>query len=316
MDSSISKRKFSQKTNLRPNDEIFIKKKNRQEVMEKYPNKFIQLDDSRNFRPEHAVQSAWNLSAFVPYGLLFKLIGLQAVSFSRLWSQQMDWDSFSSAKHGFKCDDLFMSFKSVFQDVRNAFDYVHMRGDLKKITVDKLSDYVAKDNRLPQLFYHLKESGAKTFLLTNSEWWYTDEIMTYLFTLPGQPYKPWRSFFDYIVVDSRKPLFFGEGTVLRQVDIDTGKLMIGRHMGELKEGAVYSGGSCEVLSEMIGAKGRDVLYFGDHIYGDVLKSKKLRGWKTFLVVPELSRELRVWCQGQTEFEELTSLDMKLGEIYK
>ena len=28
---------------------------------------------------------------------------------------------------------------------------------------------------------------------------------------------------------------------------------------------------------MIGAKGKDVLYAGDHIFGDVLKSKKLRG---------------------------------------
>ena len=28
----------------------------------------------------------------------------------------------------------------------------------------------------------------------------------------------------------------------RQVDIKTGKLMIGRHMGELREGVVYSGG--------------------------------------------------------------------------
>ena len=36
-------------------------------------------------------------------------------------------------------------------------------------------------------------------------------------------------------------------------------------------------GSCEVLSKMIGAKGKDVLYAGDHIFGDVLKSKKLRG---------------------------------------
>lgn len=28
----------------------------------------------------------------------------------------------------------------------------------------------------------------------------------------------WRSFFDLVVVDTRKPLFFAEGTVLRQVD--------------------------------------------------------------------------------------------------
>lgn len=32
------------------------------------------------------------------------------------------------------------------------------------------------------------------------------------------PQRPWRSYFDLIVVDTRKPLFFAEGTVLRQVN--------------------------------------------------------------------------------------------------
>ena len=52
---------------------------------------------------------------------------------------------------------------------------------------------------------------------------------------------------------------------------------LGHHTGSIKEDAVYSGGSCDVLSRLIGARGRDVLYVGDHIFGDVLKSKKLRG---------------------------------------
>ena len=29
----------------------------------------------------------------------------------------------------------------------------------------------------------------------------------------------WRTFFDYIVVDAKKPLFFEEGTSLKEVDI-------------------------------------------------------------------------------------------------
>lgn len=58
-----------------------------------------------------------------------------------------------------------------------------------------------------------QDSGAKTFLLTNSEWWYTNELMTYLFDVPNAG--PWKSYFHYVVVDARKPLFFGEGTVLR-----------------------------------------------------------------------------------------------------
>lgn len=35
---------------------------------------------------------------------------------------------------------------------------------------------------------------------------------------PGTPHRPWQSYFDLILVDARKPLFFAEGTVLRQVD--------------------------------------------------------------------------------------------------
>jgi 5'-nucleotidase len=37
--------------------------------------------------------------------------------------------------------------------------------------------------------------------------------MTYLFNVPGAG--PWKEYFNYVVVDARKPLFFGEGTVLR-----------------------------------------------------------------------------------------------------
>ena len=144
------------------------------------------------------------------------------------------------ANEGFKIGDLFMSFKSVFQDIRSAVDYVHMKGDLKKDTCKDLSKYVVKDERLPELMQRIQNSGAKTFLLTNSEWWYTDKVMTYLFDFPG--FGPWRKYFDYVGVDARKPKFFGEGTVLRQVDVNTGKLKIGRHTGDLIEDCVYSGG--------------------------------------------------------------------------
>lgn len=31
-------------------------------------------------------------------------------------------------------------------------------------------------------------------------------------------YRDWRLFFDYIVVDAKKPLFFAEGTSLKEID--------------------------------------------------------------------------------------------------
>lgn len=47
-------------------------------------------------------------------------------------------------------------------------------------------------------------------------------------------------------------------------------------------------------------KGKEILYVGDHIFGDILKSKKRQGWKTFLVVPELIKELQVWEEKKCE----------------
>lgn len=263
------------------------------EIAEKYPNKFINLDHSRIYvlNTLFHLPETYLLACLVDY-----------------FTNSPDYES---APQGFECDALAMTFKSVFQDVRNAVDYVHRQGDIKKITIERKSEFITQDERLPMLFQHLKDSGAKTFLLTNSEWWYTDALMSYMFDLPGA--KPWREYFDHVVVDAKKPKFFGEGTVLRQVDVSTGKIMIGRHMGALKDEAVYSGGSCDVLSKMIGAKGKDVLYAGDHIYGDVLKSKKLRGWRTFLVVPELDNELN---DKHKLLNKLAGLDCQLEEIYR
>ncbi|XP_071747848.1 cytosolic purine 5'-nucleotidase isoform X2 [Lepeophtheirus salmonis] len=266
-----------------------------QEIREKYPNGWIQLDDSRIY----VVNTLFNLP--------------ETHFLACIVDYFTNSPEYIASEHGFKYGEVFMSFKSIFQDVRSSVDYVHCRGNIKKRTIEKVDKYVNKDPRLPMLLQRIRESGAKTFLLTNSEWWYTDALMNYLFDFPDV--EPWRSYFNFVVVDGRKPLFFGEGTSLRRVQVETGKLVLGHHTGDLKEGAVYSGGSCDVMSKLIGAKGKDVLYVGDHIFGDVLKSKKLRGWRTFLIVPELDHELHVWTDKRQLFDKLASLDAQLADLY-
>jgi len=271
-----------------------------EEISVKYPNKFIQLDDNRIY----------------VYNTLFNLP--ETYLLACLVDFFQNHKDYKEVRDGFKFNELHMSYKSLFQDVRGSVDYVHMEGDLKKKTCENLSMYIKKDSRLPQVLYNLKKSGAKTFLLTNSDWNYSNKVMEYLLDFPDAPYagKPWQSYFDFTFVDARKPLFFGEGTVLRQVNKNTGQLSIGTHTGNLEDSAVYSGGNSEVLSKLIGAKGRDVLYVGDHIFGDVLKSKKLRGWRTFLIVPELNDELNVWTSKQNLFSSLQKYDQELSELYR
>lgn len=59
-----------------------------------------------------------------------------------------------------------------------------IQGDLKERTIQNLSDYVNKDPRLPMFLARIRQSGAKVFLLTNSDYWFTNMIMTYLFDYP------------------------------------------------------------------------------------------------------------------------------------
>uniref|UniRef100_A0A4W3GKG9 Cytosolic purine 5'-nucleotidase n=1 Tax=Callorhinchus milii TaxID=7868 RepID=A0A4W3GKG9_CALMI len=273
------------------------------EIRERYPNKFIQRDDTERF---YILNTLFNL----PETYLFACL----VDFFTNCSR------YTSCETGCKEGDLFMSFKSMFQDVRDAVDWVHYKGSLKKKTLENLEMYVVKEPKLPLLLSRMTEFG-KVFLVTNSDFTYTNKIMTYMFDFthgpkPGTPHRQWHSYFDLVVVDARKPLFFSEGTVLRQVDTKTGQLKIGTHTGPLQHGIVYSGGSSDIMGDLLGAKGKDILYIGDHIFGDILKSKKRQGWRTFLVIPELAQELHVWTDKSKLFEELQSLDIFLAELYK
>lgn len=45
-----------------------------------------------------------------------------------------------SEKTGVRAGDLFMSYKSIFQDVRAAMDHVHLYGDLQNATVAVSAD--------------------------------------------------------------------------------------------------------------------------------------------------------------------------------
>ncbi len=67
---------------------------------------------------------------------------------------------------------------------------------------------------------------------------------------------------------------------------------VGLLLAALQGSRVFQGGTYTDLHGMLGVRsGADVLYVGDHIYGDIVKSKKSLGWRTMLVIPELESEL-------------------------
>ncbi|XP_078358922.1 cytosolic purine 5'-nucleotidase-like isoform X2 [Oculina patagonica] len=272
------------------------------EVRKLYPNKFVQMDSSRYF----ILNTLFNLPET---HLLACLINY--------FDNSPDFKRTNSGV--ISLDELLLTYKSIHQDVRAAVDWVHLKGTLKQITVDNLDTYVIKEPKLAKMLSRMRKNGRKTFILTNSGYSYTEKIMSFLLDEKdesGKITKKWTSYFDYVGVDARKPIFFGEGTALRRVDTETGTLSIGRYSGHLKKGQIFSGGSSDVFCNLIGAEGKDILYIGDHIFGDILKSKKKQGWRTYLVIPELTQELEVWQSRQDVFEKLRDLDVALADTYK
>nr|XP_057914617.1 5'-nucleotidase, cytosolic II, like 1 isoform X3 [Doryrhamphus excisus] len=174
-----------------------------EEIHSYYPNRFIQRDDTDRF---YNLNTLFNLSETYLYSCLVDFFN--------------ECTRYRNVLKGYRHGDLFMSYRSMFQDVRDAMDFIHDTGVLKEQTIKNLDKYVIKDPDIIVLLTRIKKV-AKVFLATNSDYTYTEAIMKYLLesgTKSGGTKKPWRSFFDLIVVDTRKPLFFGEGTVLRQVD--------------------------------------------------------------------------------------------------
>jgi hypothetical protein len=173
---------------------------------------------------------------------------------------------------------------------------VHRDGTLKRVVLADLPRFLVRDPELGPALHKLRSGGKRLFLLTNSMADYTDAVMRHVLDGVMPEYASWRSYFDAIFTGAGKPGFFGERRPLLLLRPD------GTPSGEatsLERGRLYQGGDLGRLEELLGTGGDRVLYVGDHIYGDILRSRKSSLWRTALVVEELERELG-WLDGHRE----------------
>jgi len=84
----------------------------------------------------------------------------------------------------------------------------------------------------------------------------------------------------------------------------------------LEMGKTFQGGNWNHLQAMLDAQaGEEILYVGDHLYADVLRSKRALGWRSCFIMPELPEEMRIF-RRQLELRksivELRKLREELG----
>lgn len=190
----------------------------------------------------------------------------------------------------------------IFDDTRACIDAVHANGSLKSKVKEDVAYFVDRDPWLAETLRTFRISGKQLFLLTNSYFPFSNAVMTHLLG------EEWQTYFDWLVVGSQKPGFFdGEKPFFR---IDSLGEAILEPVTSLKMGEIYQGGNLVDFEAALNLEGDEILYVGDHIYGDILRSKRKASWRTALVVEELEHELACSEKGRDLYIQVLALERR------
>ena len=182
-----------------------------------------------------------------------------------------------------------MGYGDLYRRVKTSLDTEHTSGELKAAIMAAPEEFVERDPDIALALLDQKHAGKKLMLITNSEWPYTRFMMSYAF----DPYVPkgttWRDLFDLVIVSANKPDFFSSGMpAFRVVDEDGLLRPAGNALGG---GKLYFGCNAALVERALGLSGEEILYVGDHPFGDVHVSKSVLRWRTALILRELEDEV-------------------------
>ena len=199
-----------------------------------------------------------------------------------------------------------LGYRDLHRILRMALDEAHNLSELKPRIMADPDRFVELDPDLPLTLLDQKMAGKRLLLITNSDWAYTRSMMSYAFdrSLPGP--MNWRELFDLIIVEARKPGFFS-GRQASYLMADEEQGLLRPHRGALETGCVYVGGDAQLVESSLGLSGAEILYLGDHLFGDVHVSKEMLRWRTGLILREIEPEVLA-------MEKARSIDAQLREL--
>lgn len=219
-----------------------------------------------------------------------------------MYTTLVDWYDATKPAHQ-------VSYEQLFIDIRTAIDEAHRDDTLKSVIKADLAAYIVKDPLLAETLHKFRSSGKKLFLLTNSLFDYTDVVMRYLLDGERKAYPSWRNYFDIVIVGGAKPAFFNERRPFLQIDPQTNLPLPVEVKGLLRD-RIYQGGNVIDFQETTRIRGDNVLYIGDHIYGDILRLRKQHMWRTAMVLQELEQEIKIGDRLEGQISDLDLLDRR------
>jgi HAD superfamily 5'-nucleotidase-like hydrolase len=181
-----------------------------------------------------------------------------------------------------------LTYEDIFSDIDDLLNQSHSDESLKGEVRKNIEKYVLQDQDIYDMLKNFQNQQKTLAIITNSDYEYTKLLLDYTIN-PFMPSgKHWSDLFDYVITLSEKPGFFTHGSRFLKVDRDSG--LMSNWNTPLEKG-IYQGGCARDFQKQLNLKGDQILYLGDHIYGDIVTLKKSCDWKTGLVVDELAHEI-------------------------
>jgi len=204
-----------------------------------------------------------------------------------------------------------IDYGTLRHDIVEVMDMSHRDDSIKSIVRSNLDQYIIKEPEVATGLERLKKHGKKLFILTNSDFHYTNTLLKFALDPYLKEHKSWMDLFEYTITSARKPRFFYNKTDFLLVNPDNGTMT--NYDAPLEPG-IYQGGGAEHFEKSIGAHGEDILYIGDHIYGDIVRLKKDCRWRTGLVIDELKSEIEQMKQAMPIQDEINLLMREKSKI--
>jgi HAD superfamily 5'-nucleotidase-like hydrolase len=183
---------------------------------------------------------------------------------------------------------LLPDFATLADDIKDCLDMAHADGSLKETVRSDVGRFIIQDASIVELLERFKRYGKKLLVITNSDYRYTKLLLDYTINPFLKDHKDWSELFELVVTLARKPAFFTVKGPFLSIDPTTGSMS--NSYGKINKG-IYQGGWAGKLQDDLALEGDEILYLGDHIYGDVVSIKKTFNWRTALVLEPLAEEV-------------------------
>ncbi|CEP09759.1 hypothetical protein [Parasitella parasitica] len=117
----------------------------------------------------------------------------------------------------------------------------------------------------------------------------------------------WRDLFDCVIVSARKPEFYKSHRPFRRVQEPNWD-----KVNSFEPGEVYQGGNMKDFAKLTGWTGGKVLYFGDHVFSDLVDASMQHGWHTGAIIHELAEEIEI--RNQPSYRHTLSWLLQLEKL--